>query len=51
MELKTLADLTAVITPERRERIEAAKQELVDAERGHELAALAPTVETPAPPT
>jgi predicted XRE-type DNA-binding protein len=40
MELKTMADLTANITPERRERIETIKQEMLDAERGYELAAL-----------
>ncbi|MEV7861258.1 helix-turn-helix transcriptional regulator [Streptomyces hirsutus] len=40
MKLGTMADLTADITPEQRERIDAAKAELVDAERGHELAVL-----------
>ncbi|MFF0159961.1 helix-turn-helix domain-containing protein [Streptomyces sp. NPDC005263] len=40
MNLGTMADLTADITPEKRERIDAIEAELVDAERGHELAAL-----------
>jgi DNA-binding transcriptional regulator YiaG len=40
MKLGSMADLTADITPEKRERIEAIKAEMVDAERGHELAAL-----------
>lgn len=40
MKLGTMADLTADITPEKRERIEAIKAEMVDAERGYELAAL-----------
>ncbi|MBP0457575.1 helix-turn-helix transcriptional regulator [Streptomyces bomunensis] len=40
MKLGTMADLTGDITPEKRERIEAIKGEMVDAERGHELAAL-----------
>ncbi|WP_242580980.1 hypothetical protein [Streptomyces sp. MST-110588] len=40
MKLGTMADLTAVITPEKRERIDTIKAEMVDAERGHELAAL-----------
>jgi DNA-binding transcriptional regulator YiaG len=40
MKLGTMADLTAGITPERRQRIDAIKQQLTDAERGHELAAL-----------
>ncbi|WP_280667630.1 MULTISPECIES: helix-turn-helix domain-containing protein [unclassified Kitasatospora] len=35
-----MADLTADITPEQRERIDAIKLGLVDAERGHELSAL-----------
>ncbi|MFS8199411.1 helix-turn-helix domain-containing protein [Streptomyces sp. CWNU-52B] len=35
-----MADLTADITPEKRERVDAIKAELVAAERGHELAAL-----------
>ena len=39
-EYRSLADLTAEITPERRERIDAIKREMIDAERGHELAAL-----------
>ncbi|UIX31772.1 hypothetical protein [Streptomyces sp. GQFP] len=40
MNLGTMADLTADITPEKRERIDAIKAEMIDAERGHELAAL-----------
>ena len=40
MNLGTMADLTADITPEKRERIDAIKTEMIDAERGHELAAL-----------
>ncbi|MEV7868977.1 helix-turn-helix transcriptional regulator [Streptomyces sp. NPDC088124] len=35
-----MADLTADITPEKRARIDRIKRELLDAERGHELAAL-----------
>jgi DNA-binding XRE family transcriptional regulator len=40
MELGDMADLTADITPDKRERIESIKAQMVDAERGHELAAL-----------
>ncbi|WP_405817641.1 hypothetical protein OG241_23720 [Streptomyces sp. NBC_01390] len=40
MNLGTMADLTADITPEMRERIDAIKAETIDAERGHERAAL-----------
>ncbi|MDH6112022.1 DNA-binding transcriptional regulator YiaG [Kitasatospora sp. MAP12-15] len=40
MKLGGMADLTADITPEQRERIDAIKLGLVDAERGHELSAL-----------
>ncbi|OPC81980.1 transcriptional regulator [Embleya scabrispora] len=40
MKLGGMADLTADITPEQRERIDAIKMDMVDAERGHELAAL-----------
>ncbi|MEU6556643.1 hypothetical protein ABZ915_41340 [Streptomyces sp. NPDC046915] len=40
MILGTMADLTADITPDERERIDAIKAEMADAERGHELAAL-----------
>ena len=40
MKLGSMADLTADITPEQRERIDAIKTDLVDAERGYELATL-----------
>ncbi|MET8680135.1 helix-turn-helix transcriptional regulator [Streptomyces sp. NPDC004647] len=40
MKLGRMADLTADIGPEKRTRIDAIKQEMADAERGHELAAL-----------
>lgn len=40
MKLGDMADLTADITPEQRVRIESIKTQLIDAERGHELAAL-----------
>ncbi|GAA2983923.1 helix-turn-helix domain-containing protein [Streptomyces fulvorobeus] len=40
MKLGSMADLTADITPEKRARIDAIKDEMVDAERGHELASL-----------
>lgn len=40
MKLGTMADLTADITPEKRERIDVIKAEMIDAERGHELVAL-----------
>ncbi|MBC3843249.1 helix-turn-helix domain-containing protein [Streptacidiphilus sp. 4-A2] len=40
MKLGSMNDLTADITPEQRERIQEIKAELVDAERGHELATL-----------
>ncbi|MEU8676346.1 helix-turn-helix transcriptional regulator [Streptomyces sp. NPDC048560] len=40
MKLGSMADLTADITPEKRARIDAIKNEMVDAERGHELASL-----------
>ncbi|MFE2376720.1 helix-turn-helix domain-containing protein [Streptomyces sp. NPDC059398] len=40
MKLGSMADLTADIGPEKRARIEAIKQDMVDAERGHELSAL-----------
>lgn len=39
-ELGTMADLTADITPDKRARIDEIKRKMVDAERGHELAAL-----------
>ncbi|GAB2954531.1 hypothetical protein GCM10023080_011730 [Streptomyces pseudoechinosporeus] len=39
-ELGTMADLTADITPEKRARIDEIKREMLDAERGYELAAL-----------
>ncbi len=40
MNLGSMADLAADITPEKRARIDAIKSEMVDAERGHELASL-----------
>jgi transcriptional regulator with XRE-family HTH domain len=40
MELGTMADLAGAITPEKRARIDVIKERMVDAERGHELAAL-----------
>ncbi len=40
MKLGSMADLTANITPDQRDRIEEIKEQLVDAERGHELAML-----------
>ncbi|MEU5717501.1 helix-turn-helix transcriptional regulator [Streptomyces sp. NPDC020403] len=40
MNLGGMADLAADITPEKRARIDAIKNEMVDAERGHELASL-----------
>ncbi|MEY9966139.1 hypothetical protein ABIA33_004198 [Streptacidiphilus sp. MAP12-16] len=40
MKLGDMADLTADTTPDKRERIESIKAQMVDAERGHELAAL-----------
>ncbi|MGY3202423.1 hypothetical protein ACVW19_002938 [Streptomyces sp. TE5632] len=40
MNLGSMDDLTTDITPEKRERIDAIKAEMVDAERGHELATL-----------
>ncbi len=40
MNLGSMDDLTADITPEKRERIDAIKAEMIDAERGHELASL-----------
>ncbi|QNE77399.1 helix-turn-helix domain-containing protein [Streptomyces finlayi] len=40
MKLGSMADLTADITPEKRARVDAIKSEMVDAERGHELASL-----------
>lgn len=43
MKLGSMADLTGDITPEKRDRIDEIKRELVDAERGHELAALRKT--------
>ncbi|WP_019707308.1 hypothetical protein [Streptomyces xinghaiensis] len=39
MKLGTMADLTADITPEKRERIDAIKAEMADAERGHDAEA------------
>lgn len=39
MKLGGMEDLAADITPEKRERIDAIKAQMVDAERGHELAA------------
>lgn len=42
-ELGTMADLTADITPDKRARIDEIKREMLDAERGHELAALRPS--------
>ncbi|MFI9315020.1 helix-turn-helix domain-containing protein [Streptomyces althioticus] len=36
----SMDDLTADITREKRERIDAIKAEMIDAERGHELASL-----------
>jgi DNA-binding XRE family transcriptional regulator len=38
-DLRTMADLPGV-TPEQRERIDAIKGQMIDAERGHELASL-----------
>nr|WP_241827228.1 hypothetical protein [Streptomyces graminilatus] len=43
MNLCITADLTADVTPEKRERIVAIKAKMIDAERGQELAALPPT--------
>lgn len=40
MDLGSMDELGATITPEQRRRIDAIKVEMVDAERGHELAAL-----------
>jgi DNA-binding XRE family transcriptional regulator len=40
MNLGTLADLTGDIDAEKRARIDAIKEQMADAERGHELAAL-----------
>ena len=40
MNLGSMDDLTADITPDKRERIDAIKAEMIDAERGHELASL-----------
>ncbi|MEU9751958.1 helix-turn-helix domain-containing protein [Streptomyces althioticus] len=40
MNLGSMDDLTADITREKRERIDAIKAEMIDAERGHELASL-----------
>jgi len=40
MELGTMADLAGTITPEKRTRIDGIKEQMVDAERGHELASL-----------
>ncbi|MFI9582071.1 helix-turn-helix domain-containing protein [Streptomyces sp. NPDC052236] len=40
MKLGSMADLRSDITPEKRERIDSIKREMVDAERGHELASL-----------
>jgi predicted XRE-type DNA-binding protein len=42
-ELGTMADLAGAVTPEKRIRIDAIKQRMVDEERGHELAALRKT--------
>lgn len=39
-DLKTMADVTRHVTPEDRARIDAIKLEMLDAERGHELASL-----------
>ncbi|WP_030543600.1 hypothetical protein [Streptomyces albus] len=38
-ELGTMTDLTADIIPEKRERIDAIKAEMADAERGHDAKA------------
>lgn len=40
MNLGSMDDLTADITPEKRERIDAIRTEMIDAERGHGLAVL-----------
>ncbi|MEV0223038.1 helix-turn-helix transcriptional regulator [Streptomyces sp. NPDC050704] len=40
MKLGSMNDVTADITPEKRARIDEIKREMVDAERGYELAAL-----------
>lgn len=40
MKLGTMADLTADLTPEKRERVDAIKAEMFGAEQGHELATL-----------
>jgi predicted XRE-type DNA-binding protein len=40
LEMGTMEDLTRDLTPQDRERIEAIKREMIDAERGYELAAL-----------
>ncbi|MEY9842337.1 helix-turn-helix domain-containing protein [Streptacidiphilus sp. EB103A] len=40
MKLGDMADLTADLTPDKRERIETIKSQMVDAERGFELATL-----------
>ena len=43
MELGAMADLAGIITPEKRSRIDAIKEQMIDAERGHELASLRKT--------
>jgi hypothetical protein len=51
MELGTMADLADGIRPEKRSRIDAIKDQMVDAERGHELASPArPSVRKPGRP-
>jgi hypothetical protein len=40
MKLGTMQDVTKDIGPEDRERIDAIRREMVDAQRGHELASL-----------
>ncbi|ADD40341.1 helix-turn-helix domain-containing protein [Stackebrandtia nassauensis] len=40
MELRDMSELTSGISTEQRARIDAIKQEMIDAERGHELASL-----------
>ncbi|WP_063770498.1 serine hydrolase [Streptacidiphilus carbonis] len=43
MNLGSLTDLTANLTPDQRDRIEVIKVRMIDSERGHELAALRKT--------
>lgn len=40
MSLRDLSDVTGKLSSQQRERVDAIKQEMVDAERGHELASL-----------